>query len=126
MAAHARPVIGIAISPPEDGSPYYNLNPEYSDAIWRAGGSPIAFPLIADKEYVQQVFTQVHGLLLTGSNYDLDPASYGQVSHDRSSAPNRDRDNLDHLLLQRAVSPACRCWASVTAARQSMWHWGVP
>ncbi len=45
MTAVQLPLIGIALSPPEDSSPYYNLNPEYSAAIRRAGGAPLALPL---------------------------------------------------------------------------------
>ena len=93
------PLIGIAVSPPEDGSPYYNLNPEYSDAIRRAGGAPLAFALIPDDDYVERVMPLVQGLLLTGAQYDLDPAWYGAQPETGTRNPNHDRDEFDRLAL---------------------------
>ena len=101
MAAQP-PLIGIAVSPPEDGSPYYNLNPEYSEAIRRAGGAPLAFALIPDDDYVERIMPLVHGLLLTGSQYDLDPAWYGAQPESGTLDPNYDRDNFDRLILDWA------------------------
>ena len=101
MAAQL-PLIGIAVSPPEDGSPYYNLNPEYSEAIRRAGGAPLAFALIPDDDYVERIMPLVHGLLLTGSQYDLDPAWYGARPESGTLDPNYDRDNFDRLILDWA------------------------
>ncbi|MCH8838680.1 MAG: gamma-glutamyl-gamma-aminobutyrate hydrolase family protein [Candidatus Marinimicrobia bacterium] len=101
MAAQL-PLIGIAVSPPEDGSHNYNLNPEYSEAIRRAGGAPLAFALIPDDDYVERVMPLVHGLLLTGSQYDLDPAWYGAQPESGTLDPNYDRDNFDRLILDWA------------------------
>ncbi len=94
-----QPLIGIALSPPEDGSPYHNLNPEYSDAIRRAGGAPLAFPLIPEDDYVERILPLVHGLLLTGAQYDLDPAWYGAQPATGTLETNYDRDEFDRLVL---------------------------
>ena len=102
MKAHGRPLIGLPVSPPEDGSPYYNLNPEYSDTIRRAGGDPLAFPLIPDPTYACRLIDLIDGLVLIGSAYDLDPAGYGQKCDAKVKEICADRDELDRLLLDMA------------------------
>ena len=97
-----RPVIGIVISPPEDGSPYDNLNPEYPNAVWQAGGTPLAIPLLPEKGFIDQMFAMIDGLLLTGSAYDLDPTSYGEAEKFESRGVNAERDKTDSMLLSRA------------------------
>ena len=98
----ARPIIGIVLSPPEDGSPYYNLNPEYADAVWRAGGAPLAIPLNPEPAFADQVIDTIQGLLLTGSKYDLDPLRYGEQPHPKAGEVHQNRDAMDSLLLERA------------------------
>ena len=106
MKPAGRPVIGIPVSPPEDGSSYYNLNPAYSDAIWRAGGDPLALPLVPEETYAQRMIALVDGLVLPGSRYDLDPALYGEPPHERAAPPYHDRDDLDRNLLGGAYARA--------------------
>jgi putative glutamine amidotransferase len=97
-----RPIVGVTVSPPEDGSPFYNLNPEYSNTVWRAGGDPLAIPLIPEPDYVDRMIQLVHGLILIGSAYDIDPARYGQSPVGSLKSPVPERDELDSLLLRRA------------------------
>ncbi len=106
MTAVQLPLIGIAVSPPEDGSPYYNLNPEYSDAVRQAGGAPLAFPLIPDDDYVARIMPLVHGLMLTGAQYDLDPSWYGAQPVNGTLETNYDRDEFDRLVLAWATEHA--------------------
>ncbi|MFC1619492.1 gamma-glutamyl-gamma-aminobutyrate hydrolase family protein [Candidatus Neomarinimicrobiota bacterium] len=101
-SASDRPIIGLTVSPPEGGSPFYNLNPEYSNTVWRAGGDPLAIPLIPEPDYVDRMIHIVHGLILIGSAYDIDPARYGQSPGGSLKSPVPERDKLDSLLLQRA------------------------
>ena len=63
MNTTTRPIISLPVCPPEDGSPYYNLNPEYTDAIRRAAGDPLAFPLVPNPANVDRMIALVHGLL---------------------------------------------------------------
>lgn len=102
IAVADRPIIGLTVSPPEDGSPFYNLNPEYSNTVWRAGGDPLAIPLIPDADYVDRISQLVHGLILIGSAYDIDPARYGQAPSKNLKDPVPERDELDSLLLKHA------------------------
>ncbi|MCH7573493.1 MAG: gamma-glutamyl-gamma-aminobutyrate hydrolase family protein [Candidatus Marinimicrobia bacterium] len=97
-----RPLIGIVISPPEDGSSYYNLNPQYADAVWRAGGAPLAIPLNPEPDFADQISATIQGLLLTGSKYDMDPQRYGEMPHPRAGEVHANRDAMDRLLLERA------------------------
>lgn len=101
-SASDRPIIGLTVSPPEGGSPFYNLNPEYSNTVWHAGGDPLAIPLIPDPDYVDRMIQLVHGLILIGSAFDIDPARYGQSPSGNLKTPVPERDELDSLLLQRA------------------------
>ena len=101
-----RPLIGLPVSPPEGGSPYYNLNPEYTNAVSQAGGDPLAFPLLPDPAYVDRIIELIHGLILIGSAYDLNPACYGQKVHPNAKQSYTARDNFDRLLLERAYDRA--------------------
>lgn len=99
----SRPIIGIVISPPEDGSPMCNLNPEYPAAVWRAGAVPLAIPLLPHEEFGDHLLPMIDGLLLTGSAYDLDPARYGEEEKFENRGINSERDETDAMLLSRAL-----------------------
>ncbi|UCD38594.1 MAG: gamma-glutamyl-gamma-aminobutyrate hydrolase family protein [Fidelibacterota bacterium] len=102
MKTSSTPVIGLPVSPPEDGSPYYNLNPEYTDTVRRAGGYPLAFPLIPEPAYVDRMIGYIHGIVLIGSAYDMDASRYGQEPREGGKPSYPDRDDFDRLLLEQA------------------------
>ena len=66
----------------------------------------MAFPLLPDPAYVDRMVELIHGLILIGSAYDLDPARYGQKVRPNAKQSYLARDNFDHLLLERAYDRA--------------------
>ncbi|MDD9877479.1 MAG: gamma-glutamyl-gamma-aminobutyrate hydrolase family protein [Magnetovibrio sp.] len=75
----SRPVIGILLDYQSEGSfstrPHYALRCGYFDAVWAAGGLPMALPYIADA--AQDYLSQCDGLILPGGFYPFPAALYG-------------------------------------------------
>ena len=53
------------------------INQDYVEAVLRAGGTPVLFPVTDDREQLSALLDRVDGLLLTGGP-DVDPAEYGE------------------------------------------------
>ncbi len=77
---------------------------QYPDAIEAAGGMPIILPLAASTDVVLPLAERLDGILLTGSNSDLDPARYGAVRLDTCGPAQPLRDQMDFFLLGIALS----------------------
>lgn len=78
-----KPVIGITgnLMIIEDGlfsGGYRNyVNHDYIKTVEKAGGIPLVFPVIDDKQDYKKVIDRVDGLLLSGG-YDIAPVLYGE------------------------------------------------
>jgi len=76
------PVIGISVdSEPAGGYaklPWYALRENYCEAVSRAGGLPVMLPSLSDRaaEYLERI----DGLVVTGGNFDVDPALFGAAT----------------------------------------------
>jgi putative glutamine amidotransferase len=95
------PVIGMPAQM-DPGSDQQYLSRNYPDAVASAGGVPVIIPLIASAEPVEKIAGTLDGVLLTGSQSDMEPGLYHQP---RSNAcgPNQPlRDRMDFLLLESA------------------------
>jgi putative glutamine amidotransferase len=77
----------------------FYLRRYYAEAIVAAGGAPVYLPLISDQEYLAAVTEPLDGLLLSGSNSDVDPARYGEEPHPRLGSVVPERDETDLALL---------------------------
>lgn len=75
----------------------------YSDAVASAEGIPILLPLIAAPEAVRPLVETLDGILLTGSDSDVDPSLYGAVRLDACGPAQPLRDRMDSFLLDAAV-----------------------
>ena len=75
----ARPLIGILLDYQEQGSfskrPHYALRCAYFDAVWKAGGLPVALPYITDAwdDYLDTVA----GVIVPGGFYPFPEVYYG-------------------------------------------------
>ena len=97
----SRPLIGITTRLDLPQNTFY-LRRYYSEAVAAAGGDPVYIPLIAEEAYLSSLTSRLHGLLLAGSNSDLDPAHYNEEPHLHLGNVCEERDQTDLLLLQFA------------------------
>src|SRR5438093_6745921 len=96
---HKRPRIGIAMRLELETDRFY-LARHYSEAVEAAGGLPVHLPLIPSREYIASVMSEIDGLLLPGSDSDVDPARYGQEPHPQLGHVVTEKDETDLLTLE--------------------------
>lgn len=76
-----RPLIGILLDYQASGSfssrPHYALRTGYFDAVWRAGGLPVALPYLA--EAADEYLARCDGLVLPGGFYPFPARIYGET-----------------------------------------------
>lgn len=94
-----RPLIGITSRLDLEENTHY-LRRYYSEAVAAAGGVPVLIPLLTDREYLTALMGRLDGLLLSGSNSDLDPWLYGEEPLPRHGTVVPERDETDLLLLR--------------------------
>lgn len=95
------PLIGITMRIETTTDRFY-LSRHYSEAVAAAGGAPVHLSLIPDAEYVESVVEQLDGLLLPGSDSDMDPQLYGQQPHRGLGAVHPIKDQTDLLAIAAA------------------------
>ena len=74
----------------------------YTSAIQMAGGMPVGFPLMADRDYAKRVIDLADGILLPGSLTDIDPKYYGAEPTPHYGESGPERDESDFFLLEEA------------------------
>lgn len=74
----------------------------YTDALYDSGAAPILVPLIPDDEYIIDLVEHCHGVVLSGSDSDVDPHLYGQEPHPKLGPVIWERDDVDRFLLDAA------------------------
>ena len=74
-----RPLVGITLDSEQPGGysayPWYALRANYADAVAAAGGLPVALP--HDPVLAEAFLDRIDALVVTGGNFDVDPALYG-------------------------------------------------
>ena len=96
-----RPRIGITMRLELATSRFY-LGRDYSEAIENAGGVPVHIGLIPKREYIAEVLADLDGILLPGSNTDVDPHYYGEEPHHRLGPVIPVKDETDMLVIEEA------------------------
>jgi putative glutamine amidotransferase len=72
----------------------------YSEAVEAAGGVPLHIPLIPRADYIGSVMRDLDGVLLPGSDSDVDPLLYGREPHTRLGHVHPLKDETDALVLK--------------------------
>src|SRR6476661_93912 len=93
-----RPKIGITMRL-ELATDRFYLGRDYSEAIEAAGGVPVHIALIPKPEYIGAAMDDLDGILLPGSNTDVDPHLYGHEPHPRLGTVIPVKDQTDMLVL---------------------------
>jgi putative glutamine amidotransferase len=96
-----RPRIGIPMRIELPTNRFY-LSRFYSEAVEAAGGAPVHISLIPKAEYVDAVVDGLDGILLPGSDSDVDPLRYGHQPHPNLGAVHPIKDETDLLIIDAA------------------------
>jgi putative glutamine amidotransferase len=96
-----RPRIGIPMRIELPTDRFY-LSRYYSEAVEAAGGAPVHVSLIPKTDYISSVVEALDGVLLPGSDSDVDPLRYGQQPHPKLGSVHPIKDETDLLLIEAA------------------------
>ena len=96
-----RPLIGITMRLELETRRFY-LGRDYSEAVEAAGGVPVHIALIPNADYIAAAMAGLDGVLLPGSNTDVDPHSYGEEPHPALGTVIPEKDETDQLVLAEA------------------------
>jgi putative glutamine amidotransferase len=80
----------------------FYLGRDYSEAVEAAGAIPVHLSLIPKQEYIDAAVEGLDGILLPGSDTDVDPALYGEEPHPKLETVIPDKDQTDRLVLEAA------------------------
>ena len=98
---NTRPRIGIPMRI-ELATDRFYLSRYYSEAVEAAGGAPVHISLIPNFDYVDAVVEGLDGILLPGSDSDVDPLRYGQQPHPELGSVHTIKDETDLLIIEAA------------------------
>jgi putative glutamine amidotransferase len=93
-----RPRIGITMRIELETNRFY-LSRYYSEAVEAAGGLPVNIPLIPRADYVAGLMDSLDGVLLPGSDSDVDPQRYGREPRPQLGTVHPLKDETDLLVL---------------------------
>jgi putative glutamine amidotransferase len=96
-----RPRIGIAMRIESSTDRFY-LSRHYSEALEAAGAIPIHISLIPKTDYIAAAVEDLDGILLPGSDSDVDPLRYGQQPHRRLGTVQSIKDETDLMVIAAA------------------------
>ena len=78
---NSRPVIGICAGfTRENGAGVISMGAAYTDAVEKAGGTPLLLPPTGSASLAQDTVERIDGLLVPGGG-DISPSRYGQRKH---------------------------------------------
>jgi putative glutamine amidotransferase len=97
---HQRPRIGITMRLELSTDRFY-LARYYSEAVEAAGGAPVHISLIPEQDYIAAVMDSLDGILLPGSDSDVDPLRYGAQPHPQLGSVVPVKDETDTLVLEQ-------------------------
>ena len=97
MTRH-KPRIGITMRIEHTTNRFY-LGRHYSEAVEAAGGAPVHISLIPNSDYIDSIVEGLDGILLPGSDSDVDPLRYGQQPHPELGEVQVIKDQTDLLVI---------------------------
>jgi putative glutamine amidotransferase len=95
----AKPRIGITMRLELETDRFY-LSRYYSEAVEAAGGVPVHISLIPRQEYLETLIEGLDGILLPGSDSDVDPLRYGREPHAKLGSVQPLKDATDLIVLE--------------------------
>jgi len=104
-----RPLIGITSDTEESERPANRkhekqwIKTDLANAVIKAGGIPFIIPCIGTKREIKEALKRVDGILISGGNFDINPAYYGEKRSSFTSILKSGRTDFEFLLLEQAV-----------------------
>lgn len=83
---------------------FYAFERTYGDAVWAAGGLPFFAPYTDDEAALDDLVARVQGVVLTGGDFDVDPALFGEAPHPSLGTLKPDRTAFERALHRRALA----------------------
>jgi putative glutamine amidotransferase len=96
-----KPRIGLPMRLELETNRFY-LGRDYSEALEGLGAIPINIPLIPSREFIRDIVSDLDGILLPGSDTDVDPLRYGEEPHPKLGQIIFEKEETDLLLLAEA------------------------
>jgi putative glutamine amidotransferase len=98
--------VRIAVPEPTSSDQEYNQRalPQYVSALQALGAEAVVVTLSEPPERVAKLLAGVHGMLLPGSKFDVDPQRYGEARQAECGEDDPARTATDELLLQDAFN----------------------
>lgn len=81
---------------------FFDVDGRYVDAVLAAGGAPIVAPYTTDMRVVDATLARVDALVLTGGDFDVDPALFGEAPHEKLGTLKPERTAFERALHARA------------------------
>jgi len=117
----ALPVIGLTLDHEPAGGyskfPWYAMRENYFSAVTRAGGLPVALPHVPAQ--AADYLALIDGLIVTGGNFDVDPALFGAAER-HGSVTTKDRRTRFELAITRAAHAADMPTLGICGGQQLM------
>ncbi len=80
----------------------FYLGRDYSEALHGLGAVPLHLPLIPNRRYIRASLEHIDGVLLPGSNTDVDPTRFGEEPHPNLKRIIFEKEETDLLVLEEA------------------------
>lgn len=96
-----RPRIGLTMRLELETRRFY-LGRDYCEALEAFEAIPFHICLIPDKNYIAEAMQNLDGILLPGSNTDVEPLSFGEEPHPKLGRVVPEKDETDLLVLAEA------------------------
>lgn len=95
------PKIGLTMRLELETNRFY-LGRDYSEALENFGAVPVHIGLIPKKDYIRQVAAGLDGILLPGSDTDVDPLRFNEEPHPKLKKVVYEKEETDLMILEEA------------------------
>ena len=80
----------------------FYLGRDYCEALEAFGALPMHIPLVPKREYIEHLLRGLDGILLPGSDTDVDPAYYSEDPHPKLGKVIPEKDETELLVIETA------------------------
>jgi putative glutamine amidotransferase len=106
-----RPLIGITSDIESSGKRgsrgrglrLLRVEAHYARAVLEAGGMPIMLPLLPRRSDIREILARVDGVLVSGGDFDIDPAHYGETAIPALGRIKEERTDFELELIDLAI-----------------------